>query len=413
VTSEPFYRERYGWILLQLVYWNTDPDYAEESIQNRRISVQNILKMRKRDIRAVQYFLSTLGHQSARVEPKALQLLADTLRSVIVADSAHRFVSGHYRSLPADLEALRGRLSGNLEMAIVRIPGDDLTIGEALEGLRYQAFLFRSLQRRDFVVEVNEMLKKIVEGELLARVAFRKHLQNTPAVRRDLNLWSEYWAANALATAITDTIRPREDDVAKCVIGLDSTFARSNFVNIREIFSNSLRLVLDLFLRVQKGESMALLARQYSERKEWATNGGESGFFAIADHPAIGIAAIRADSGSSVGPLETEGKYSFFQVLGKRSWHRAQQVLDSLWTDAKEEILARQQVDALERYIAAVSKEFGVQFRYDNLRRLHVNPLQMVTKRLIGFGGAIPAAPPLAPLTGWAKGQAKVNPLFQ
>jgi parvulin-like peptidyl-prolyl isomerase len=402
-TSEPLQAEPDGWIVVTLIDWKTNPDYKKESISDRRLTVEKIVKDRKRDVRAVQFYVATLRSQSARVEPEALKLLADSLRALIVQDTVHRQVSGRYRSLPSDVDELRQRLGVRLQTVLVHIAGEDFTIGEALEGLRYQAFLFRSLQRRDFLIETNEMLKKIVEGELLARDAFKRHLQNTASVRHDLDLWSDYWAANKLANMVMDTIHIDEDQIAAYMLGRDPQLGDSNYVNIREIFSDSLRQLLQLAIRVNAGESMERLAGSYTLRKEWRERDGESGFFPIAEHPTIGVAAMKADSGILMGPVHTENGYSLFKVLGKRLLPGSLHVLDSLAVESRDGFLAQKQNEALERYVATLAGKLSVTLRYDNLSKLKIRPVQMVTKRMIGFGGAIPAVPPLSPLADWPK----------
>jgi hypothetical protein len=412
-VSLPIVMDPFGWVVVELLDWRTNPDYAKQSLSERRLTVQRILKDRKRDVRAVQYFSATLSPESATVEPEALKLLADSLRTLIVQDSTDRSVSGHYHSRPSDVERLRECLGDHLETILVRFDNGGLTIGEAIEALRYQAFLFRSLRRNDFLVEVSEMLKKIVEGELLTREAMKKHLQNTADVRHDLAIWSDYWSANALAKIISDTIQANDDEIAAHLFKKNPALGNSNFVDIREIFSDSLRKALQLAIRIRQGESLAELAGTLTERKEWSVRQGQSGFFPIAEHPVIGVAAMNADTGVLVGPLHAEHGYSLFEVLGKRLRRGLDQRLDSLATVSRDEVIAQKQVEAIERYVATLADRFPVTLKYENLRKLQIQPFQMVTKRLIGFGGAIPAAPPLAPLTGWAKRQAKVNQLFQ
>jgi hypothetical protein len=412
-VSEPLQAEPDGWIVVTLIDWKTNPDYKKESVPNRRLTVEKIVKDRKRDVRAIQFYVATLRSQSARVEPEALKLLADSLRALIVQDTVHRQVSGRYRSLPSDVDELRQRLGVRLQTVLVHIAGEDFTIGEALEGLRYQAFLFRSLQHRDFLIETNEMLKKIVEGELLARDAFKRHLQNTASVRHDLGLWTDYWAANALAKMVMDTTHIDDDQIAAYMLGRDPQLGDSNYVNIREIFSDSLRQLLQLAIRVNAGESMEKLARSYTLRKEWRERDGESGFFPIGEHPTIGVAAMKADSGILMGPVHTENGYSLFKVLGKRLLPGSLHVLDSLAVESRDGLLAQKQNEALERYVATLAGKFSVTLRYDNLSELKIRPVQMVTKRTIGFGGAIPAVPPLSPLTDWPKKVEQAKQPFQ
>ena len=412
-VSLPIAMDSYGWVVLELLDEQTNTDYANKSMPERRLTVEKLLKDRKRDVRAIEYFSATLSPKSASVDPEALKLLADSLRAIIVQDSSARFVSGHYHSKPADVDQLRECLGDHLDTVLVRFDKRDLTIGEALEGLRYQAFLFRSLRRNNFLLEVSQMLKKIVEGELLAQEALRRHLQNTPDVRNTLSLWADYWSANRLASSIVDTIRVGADETAALMLENHPDLMKSDFVNIQEIFSDTLRKILKLAIRTNHGELLEELAGANTERNAWKAHDGISGFFAIAEHPAIGLAALLADSNATVGPLQTERGYSLFKVLGKKLSIETIRMLDSLVNDSHVKVLVKKQTEALEKFVAELKIKYSVAIRYENLGKLSIRPFPMVTKRLIGFGGAIPAVPPLGLLSGWTKRQSDANQLFQ
>jgi hypothetical protein len=102
-----------------------------------------------------------------------------------------------------------------------------------------------------------------------------------------------------------------------------------------------------------------------------------------------------------------------FKVLGKKAAGQTLRKLESFVNDSHEELLVKKQTEALERFVAELETKYSVAIKYENPGKLTSRPFPMVTKRLIGFGGAIPAVPPLGPLSGWAKRQSKPNQLFQ
>lgn len=63
---------------------------------------------------------------------------------------------------------------------------------------------------------------------------------------------------------------------------------------------------------------------------------------------------------------------------------------------------AAKRAEARDRSIAALAARSRVRLDYAALRRTPIVPSNMVTKRMIGFGGGMMAAPMLAPLWNWA-----------
>jgi hypothetical protein len=197
-----------------------------------------------------------------------------------------------------------GSLARGEDTVNIRFDNDSLTIGEALEDLRYQAFLFRTLRHSEFLVEVNKMLKKIVEGGLLAREALKRRLENTLDIRNTLSLWADYWSAHELANAMEDTIRVDADETSSFMLENHPDLMKSNYVSIREIFSDSVQRMFQLAIRTSDGDSIEELVGENTERNTRKARDGKSSFFAIAEHLAIGPAELRADSDAVVGPLQ-------------------------------------------------------------------------------------------------------------
>ena len=57
--------------------------------------------------------------------------------------------------------------------------------------------------------------------------------------------------------------------------------------------------------------------------------------------------------------------------------------------------------DSLNAYIARLASEYGVWIDRAKIRELKFSPVNLVTRRMIGFGGSLPAVPILPEMWGW------------
>jgi hypothetical protein len=74
-------------------------------------------------------------------------------------------------------------------------------------------------------------------------------------------------------------------------------------------------------------------------------------------------------------------------------------ILDSSAVSGKRP--ARRESDLLNDYIGRLAGEHRVNIDFPRLRQITFNPANIVTRRLIGFGGTLPAVPPLPHLWEW------------
>jgi hypothetical protein len=91
-----------------------------------------------------------------------------------------------------------------------------------------------------------------------------------------------------------------------------------------------------------------------------------------------------------------------FRVLGKRL------APDSLAARAllermRGEATADRRAEREARYVAGLAARSRVEFDYAALSGIDVLPASMVTKRFLGFGGVMLAAPSLPPLWDWVQ----------
>jgi hypothetical protein len=94
--------------------------------------------------------------------------------------------------------------------------------------------------------------------------------------------------------------------------------------------------------------------------------------------------------------------YSVFTVLGKRQVrNNTVGSYDSLKTIVRNNLYDQKAEKRLNTILASAAKDYQVKLNYVRLQNVRVAPINMVVKRLIGFGGSMIAVPPIFPLWQW------------
>jgi hypothetical protein len=278
-----------------------------------------------------------------------------------------------------------------------------MRLGDALEAMRFYSLSLHSLDSRHFAVELSMRFKDVVAGELMAREGLRRRLEERPEVQGDLEMWTTAWRAQMLLARAAAGPVASDDDAFRRLALFEPARARQVCeVDVAEVLCDSEARAERVRSLLDAGASLDSLARVFTTRAEWGARGGRSGYFPIERHPSLGYAALLSPIDSLCGPVPLPEGRSVFRVMGKRL------APDSL---AARELLERARAQATEdrsaervaHYVAELAKRNRVEFNYAALSGIDVLPTNMVTKRFLGFGGVMLAAPSLPRLWDWVE----------
>jgi hypothetical protein len=367
----------------------------------RRRAVTDSLHALSRTERAIRFMASVLGPQRAVVDSATFMLLADSLRSLMRATRDQRMSPQGYALLPDDVEILLARLASSLDRTLVELPHAPLRLGDVLQDIRLYPWVFPSLGWRRFAQDLSAHLKDLVAGELMAREGRRRHLDRNPDVQRDLAMWTDAWRAHSMIARVAAGPDASEDEAFRRFATFEPEQAlRASEIDVEEILSRSDSQAREVGSLLRSGARFDSLARRNTVRSEWRDRGGRSGFFRASRHPELGRAALMAPLDSLRGPITLPEGSSVFRVRGKRI------VADSVDARAQLELsrdavtMARRS-ERVARHVASLAAKADVEFNYAALREVEIFSENMVTKRTLGFGGGMLAAPSLTPLWDW------------
>ena len=400
--SRPFTSDMYGLIMVRVLLKYTNPKYVNASKPDQVTAVKNILRGRQEDSLSAKTFSAFLTPQRAEADPALFKILADSVYSMMITDSAGHRSKGLYVFSSRDIELLIPKLRQYHTSPFITAKSGVMTLREVLEMLQYNRVVFPSLSKNIVEAILNNNIKTVVQNELLSREGFQRNLQQSEQVRHDVAQWMDSRRALLLTARVVDTVEVSEREVLDYYSRNATLFGAKVEVNIREILVDSVKLAQELRRRIDKGEEMSALARQYSKRKEWGDRGGESGFFPVTEHGDLGFYASNADSGQDVGPLRIKEGITIFRVLEKRQHlDSMKQNFEQVKRTAGERLLKQKRQHTLDKYIAGLAKKYGVVIYETNLHGVKTTSTSMFTWRHIGWGGVMVAVPSVNPQVQW------------
>jgi hypothetical protein len=369
----------------------------------RRAVKDSLSAVSERD-RTAEFMGHVLGGQRAVGDSATFVLLADSLRGLILTDGDSVAPRRGYPVIAGYVDELLVQLGSSLERPLVQLPGGPLRLGEALEEFRFYPVGIHSLEPERFAAELSAQLRTVVQGELMAREGLRRHLDQRPEVRRDLDMWTVAWRANLLLERIEAGPEASQDDAFRHFALFEPDRARRICeVSVAEILSRSGEEAARLRRLLDAGAELDSLARLFTARAEWRPQGGRSGFFPIVEHPQLGYAALLTPGDSLCGPMRLPEGHTVFRVLGKRLRPDSLLAGAPLLERARMQATADLRADRVARYLASLAERSRIELNYAALPAIDVLPANMLTKRFLGFGGGMLAAPSLVPLWDWVR----------
>jgi hypothetical protein len=353
--------------------------------------------------RAAEFLVAHLAGKQASVDSAAFMMLADTLRTYMTTahvDSAE----GGGLIVPAEAtDVLLERLAPMLDRPFAQLPDGPLTLGDALEDMRFYLYVTHSLHPRRFAAELSGQLRLLVEGEIMGREALRRHMDERPEVRHDLRTWTDAWRAVSVLGTVVAGGPAGDEEAIRTFAQTNPDRARSaGEVDLEEVLCGTSEEAVAVRAALDGGAPFDSLARRHSRRAEWVERGGRSGFFPVSRHPELGFTALLSPPGSLLGPLRLPEGVSVFRVLGKRIAPDSLQVRDE-FEKARAAATQEQRTDRVARYVGSLASSSRVRFSDASLAQVNILSANMLVRRMLGFGGGMTAAPSLRPMWQWTR----------
>lgn len=401
--SKPIETQSHGWVMFRLLKKYSHLQNSRLSHPDRVAKVNNIIKQRKEDSLATKAFAAITAPQRAEAKPDLFFSLADSIMAILKSDSVNYFAKNIYQFPASALNILQVKFADRLTEDFIIIESGNMTLGDVLTGLSNNNVVFPSPLNIDHLrIVLNNNIKTVIQNELLSREGMKKNLQQSENVRHDVSTWMDNRKSWLLTRAILDTIRVSEAEIEGEYQKNPRSYGATVMVRIKEILVDSIPLAKNLRERINNGEEFSELAKKYSKRKDWNTNGGESPWIDVGMWGELGLFAASANIGDINGPWKIKEGLTIFKVIERKI------IDDSLranFTESRriieQKVLNEKSQQTLDKFIGTLAKKYNVTINEASLRNVNTTSTNMFTWRHIGFGGRIVAVPQMMRQTEW------------
>ncbi|MEJ2614856.1 MAG: peptidylprolyl isomerase, partial [Ignavibacteriaceae bacterium] len=240
-------------------------------------------------------------------------------------------------------------------------------------------------------------LKFIVQNHFLAEKAKEMGMENSPEVKDNVRIFLDAYKSARLMNNIVDTVNVSQKQI------------NDYFENHKDEVLKDIRLRIQIFSFDNINEAAKVLNR-LSRIKNAADDTTGAIWLRASQLSEMGAVLSQLNAGQIYGPVFIKGKYTIFRLLDKRSTISSEKIRNSIQV-AKDILVSERKNEVLNKFIANLAREQNVEIFENNLKKVDVTPIQMLTFRYIGFGGKIMAVPTLYPREEWIKYYTKENVL--
>ena len=291
----------------------------------------------------------------------------------------------------------------DLNADFIKLNDTPATIKDFLYYAIYQKINFDSFNENRFKKILNMVVKKFIEDEIIAREGYKRGLDKLPSVKRDLEIWKNYYLSEVLMNSYADSVKITDNEV-EAFIGQKNNFTKDVLqVNIIEIQTDKLNECEYILDELNGGADFKELASIYNKREWTKQSNGEWGYFNSGIGGEIGKIAAGLEVGQVYGPLKVPEGYSIFKLIGKRkSSIKIPSVTDKDSLKLLRVKIALSKMDNLinDKTVSLAGK-YKINIDEQLLKKIETSEINTFTYRLIGFGGKIAAFPITIPMYEW------------
>ncbi len=287
----------YGYSIIKLVDIKPHPLLTETEFLNKKDHFIRVLKIRKKGPAEREFIKKIFNSNKLKINEKTLGSIFDNLRL-------------------SPLNLIAEQNNRNLGLICVRYGDKKYSVGQIEERINEIPFFHR--RKINSLKALKDVVTGLVIQDLLYNRAAKEGYDKNPEVtemikKYDKNIFLKY----------------KREEIAEKAVLPDSVFHKfyaDNIhyftiepqLNVQEIVLNKKHLADSLLALIKDGVDFGSLAKKYSLRRWSAENNGVMGFAAISKFGMLKDILWKSEVGSILGPINIEGYYGIFKVLGKK-----------------------------------------------------------------------------------------------
>ncbi|MFN0157727.1 MAG: peptidyl-prolyl cis-trans isomerase [Bacteroidota bacterium] len=387
-----------GFYILRCVKITEASTYSHITAEALQEKVMARIRQRKEQSLVRQFIPSVLHGKTGYAKPEPFKLLARGLIEEYEKQAGEDSVTVISNEMTA---VLRIKCQSLLFDTLVVAGETYWNTDEVITMLLDKQFTVRRGQEKGIPVQLNNEIRFWVEQELLCQEGLRQALDQRPEVKKKIDVWRSAYLADMMKLYARKHVTVSEGEVWEYLRLQDTTIAVPQ-VKVRELRTSSLDEMNAALADLASGVSLEDVVRSQSNDPEARKTGGETLFFSVTDRTPVGEIAAGMEEGERYGPLRVGDDVVYFELLEKRVAKMEQESsLVARKEKAATELLASKYQGTLNKFLAQVARNKGVDIYMERLQQIKVTSIPMLVFRLLGFGGRMFAVPFVDPQLQW------------
>ncbi len=355
-----------------------------------RERVEDLLRTRKEKERLAEFTSAFLRDRTGYSRPGAFNILARALDDLFRRRTPSQ---GRIPFTEEMAEQLRHRCGQSLRDTLVDFGTSAWSMEEVIDRLLRNGFSVDSLSAASVPALLNDQLRIWVRQELLADEAIRRSLDTTKDVREQMELWADAYRSDMMRDYIRERLSIPDSAVWSYLRSSDTALHVPE-VQIRRLTTASLEEMQGAMKEIERGTAFASVISRWSVDSAERRRGGLGDFFPVTEHQPIGEIASQMEIGQRFGPVREQNSYVLFDLVAKRTRNGGRDTaFAAKWGRASRELMAEKVKETVSLLVAQAAQRRGFDVYEDRLNAIKVTPIPMMTYRILGFGGRIPAVP--------------------
>jgi len=403
----PVVESGYGFYIISLISNSPNAYYSAMAPSDLREHVTDVVRSRAAHARTLKFVEEFIRGKIGYSPPAPNRYLAEQLRKTYErheGDSLTTFTRQMY-------DEVRGECSPVLNDTLVVVGNVSWTVGEVLDRLLAKGFTVARGKSKNIPRLLNAAIREWVYDELLGQEGLARHLDERPAVQRELEVWRQSMLAGMMRSYIASHVKLSEGEILSALHETNPQFSIPR-VRIRELTTRNVEDMKNALDGLRLGVSFEETIDRWSGDAEQRRNKGVVDYFPISQHAPVGEIAWEMNVGERFGPIPVGEEYVYFELLGKDEPLRLDSAAVRSHDAATKEAFRMKLKRTTDLFLSRAGQQRGFDIYQESVAKLAVSPVPMMTFRLLGFGGRMFAAPFLPPEFDWVNVDPPSSPVI-
>lgn len=377
-----------GLVIFRVLHREPNKKFIGGSILDRFHRIRQILVNREEIDLGNNYVEEVMKNVTVDINYEIFRPLVYDIQKIFEKESPTSY-NPYYSLTPQDLALLTVKFSSQLYDPLLTFKGGSLTLADVFNQLPTAMFAADDSTLPAITYALHMSLRFIAQNHFLVQRARELGLQNSQEVKYNVGMVLDAYRSYGFAHEITDTVKITQAEVDAFFASHHDEVLKAVKLRLRAYAANDINQAIAIYTNLE--DQKDLEAAETDTAAHWVDA------FSLGETGAV-LSELK--KGQVYGPIEDHGKFYIYQLLDKKSSIGNEAIKNSIEV-ARELLLAKEKQATLSEYIAHLAAHDNLRLFRQNLLALKVTRFQMLTYRLIGFGGRILAVPQLYPREGW------------